>query len=183
MLALTLSASLLLTSTLAIPLQSRQTQVFQITALSARFPTDGTTGTGPIDSEISITLTYPDPSSTDANLTTTCSYAWPASPGPGPTNWTTCADSRVQWRLPEKGWTSDTNFRVQVFETLTDDGAGLEGSHYLDFNPGGTNDDSAYLSCIQMGKFNPLTCTLGGTLAPHQPPVILTATPLAAIPE
>lgn len=123
MLALAPSVVLFATSALAraLPLQSRDAQEFQITSLAAQLPTTGSTGSGPIDSSISITLVYPDPSG-NATLSTSCSYAWPASPGPGPTDWSECTDPLVQWRLPAEGWTSDVNFRVEVFQTLTDAG-------------------------------------------------------------
>lgn len=121
MAALTLVTSLFLTSALAAPLQSRQTQDFQITALSASLPTSGTYGSGPRDSSLQITLSYPDPSSENATLsTTTCSVAWTKDEGPGATDWATCEDSSVQWRLPASGWISQTNFLVDVFETLAD---------------------------------------------------------------
>ncbi|KAI0481071.1 hypothetical protein GGR56DRAFT_303715 [Xylariaceae sp. FL0804] len=153
-----------------------QTSDFNITALSATLPEDGPYGSGPIASSMSITLSYP--SSSDAAIsTTTCSTSWASGDSPGPTDWSDCADASLSWRLPTDGWTSQTNFRVEVFQTLSSDGSGLDATHYLDFNPGDTSDTSAYLSCIQMGEFQPLTCSLGGTpLAPHQPPVVMTAT-------
>jgi hypothetical protein len=112
-----------LTSALAraLPLQPRDAQQFQITSLAAELPTTGVYGSGPIDSSISIALTYPAPLA-NATLSTTCSQAWPASAGPGPTDWAPCTDPLVQWRLPAEGWTSDLNFRVEVFQTLTDAG-------------------------------------------------------------
>ncbi|KAI1074811.1 hypothetical protein F5B20DRAFT_427435 [Whalleya microplaca] len=184
----TMLASLLplLPLTLALPLESRAIHEFDITALSAKLPVSGTYGTGAIDSSISITVNYPDASSTTgANLTTTCSYAWPASITPGPTNWTQCTDPALQWRLPEKGWTSTTNYRVEVYQSLTDDaaGAGLDATHYLDMNPSVTSDPSAYLSCIQMGKFTPLICQLSGPLSAHPAPVVMYASEESTRPE
>src|SRR5437868_5024892 len=97
----------LLPFALALPHKRQTAQEFEITALSGRFPVNGPYGTGPINSSLGITVTYPDASSASgATLSTTCSYAWPASIAPGPTDWTVCEDSSVQWRLPSDGWTN-----------------------------------------------------------------------------
>ncbi|KAI1424315.1 hypothetical protein F5Y12DRAFT_462028 [Xylaria sp. FL1777] len=174
----------LLPLALAAPYGRRQLHEFDLNSLLGTFPTAGVYGTGPIDSSISITVTYPDPSSTSgANLTTSCSYAWPASIGPGPTNWTTCEDSSVQWRLPEKGWTAYNNYRVELYQTLTADGAGLDATHYLDVNPTTTSDPSAYLSCLQMGKFTPTICELNGPLSAHPGPVVMYASEETVMPS
>ncbi|TGJ88467.1 hypothetical protein E0Z10_g331 [Xylaria hypoxylon] len=174
----------LLPLALSIPHGRQVLHEFDITELQGTFPTNGVYGTGPIDSSLSITVTYPDPSSTGgANLTTTCSYAWPASPGPGPTDWTVCQDPSVQWRLPTNGWTSYTNYRVELYQTLTADGAGLDATHYLTFSPGGASDPSAYLSCLQMGKFNPTRCQLNGPLSAHPGPVVMYASEETARPN
>ncbi|KAI3325319.1 hypothetical protein HD806DRAFT_472924 [Xylariaceae sp. AK1471] len=174
----------LLTLGLALPHERRTTHEFDITALSGRFPTDGPYGTGPIDSSLSITITYPDASSTSgATLSTTCSYAWPASIAPGPTAWTVCQDPSVQWRLPTNGWTNFGNYRVEIYQTLAANGAGLDATHYLTVNPGVTSDPSAYLSCLQMGKFTPDICQLNGPLSAHPGPVVMYASEETAIPS
>ncbi len=113
----------LLSLAIALPLESRATYEFDITALSASLPVDGVYGTGPRDSPISITVTYPDASSSDdSTLSTTCNYVWPSGTSPGPTDWTPCDNADLQWRLPANGWTSRTNYRVEVYQTLTDSG-------------------------------------------------------------
>lgn len=105
----------LLPMALALPLESRDTQKFEITALSASLPVLGVYGTGPRDAPISITVSYPDLSTSGANLTTKCSYLWLAADGPGPIDWTPCDDAALQWRLPEAGWTSPANYVVELY--------------------------------------------------------------------
>ncbi|KAK5625424.1 hypothetical protein RRF57_001140 [Xylaria bambusicola] len=113
----------LLPIALALPHGRQVVHEFDLTELYGTFPTNGPYGTGPIGSSLGITVTYPDPSSTDgANLTTTCSYYWPASVGPGPIDWTACEDPSVAWRLPANDWTSYGNYRVELYQTLTADG-------------------------------------------------------------
>ncbi|GAP90750.1 hypothetical protein SAMD00023353_5200880 [Rosellinia necatrix] len=168
----------------SIPHGPRAVHEFDLTELHGSFPTDGVYGTGPIASSLSITVSYPDPSSNNgANLTTSCSYAWPASIAPGPTDWTTCQDPSVEWRLPEKGWTSYRNYRVELYQTLTADGAGLDATHYLTQNPATPSDPNAYLSCIQMGKFTPTICQLNGPLSALPGPVVMYASEETARPN
>ncbi|KAI0096636.1 hypothetical protein GGR51DRAFT_568306 [Nemania sp. FL0031] len=168
----------------ALPHKRQTTYEFDITALNGRFPSDGPYGTGPIDSSLSITISYPDPASTSGStLSTTCSYSWPASTPPGPTDWTVCQDPSVQWRLPADGWTNYGNYRVEVYQTLTSDGAGLDATHILTHNPGNRSDPNAYLSCIMMGKFNPEVCQLNGPLSVQPGPVVMYATEEAARPN
>lgn len=108
---------------LAAAVARQTTYEFEITALSASLPVNGVYGTGPRDAPISITVTYPDPSSPNGGtLSTTCSHLWPASIPPSPTEWAPCADSALQWRLPAEGWTSAGNYRVDLYETLNADG-------------------------------------------------------------
>ncbi|KAJ2987090.1 hypothetical protein NUW58_g4694 [Xylaria curta] len=169
---------------LSIPHERQVAHEFNLTGLTGTFPTSGVYGTGPIDSSLSITVTYPDASSTnDASLTTTCSYGWPASIGPGPTNWTTCQDSSVQWRLPASNWKSFGNYLVELYQTLTPDGAGLYANHTLTFNPGDRSDPNAYLSCLQMGKFTPTFCRLDGPLSVVRGPVVMSASEETARPN
>lgn len=92
---------------------------FTITTLSATFPSTGPDGLDPVNSFVDIALTYPD---NDAVLSTTCRVDWPAGTQPGPTAWTPCANRALQFRFPADGWTSTTNFRVEVWETLTSQG-------------------------------------------------------------
>ncbi|KAI0903225.1 hypothetical protein F4823DRAFT_308242 [Ustulina deusta] len=173
----------LLPLALSIPHGRQVIHEFDLTELHGSFPTPGVYGTGAIASSLSITVTYPDSSSTSgANLTTTCSYAWSASTGPGPTDWTACGDASVQWRLPTDGWSSDGNFRVELYQTLTADGAGLDATHYLTMNPGATSDPNAYLSCIQMGKFTPIICQINGQLSVLRGPVVMYASEETARP-
>ncbi|KAI1818193.1 hypothetical protein GGS20DRAFT_344925 [Poronia punctata] len=171
---------------LSAPTHKRETaQEFQITALNGRFPTDGPYGTGPIASSLSITISYPDSSSSASNgvLSTTCSYSWSSEIAPGPTAWSACEDPSLQWRLPAAGWTSTRNFRVEVYEGLQADGAGLTASHYLTMHPGDSSDPNAYLSCIQMGKFTPDVCQIDGSLSAQHGPVVMSAEEVAARPS
>ncbi|KAF2714498.1 hypothetical protein K504DRAFT_5167 [Pleomassaria siparia CBS 279.74] len=182
----TILTSLLLTLPLALarPLDPRAIHEFSITSLSATLPIDGPQGTGPIDSNIGITVAYPDAASTSgANSSTTCSFAWPASTPPGPTDWTPCVDTALEWRLPANGWTSQRNYRVEIYQTLTSDGAGLSATHNLKMNPGQSTDPDAYLSCIQMGKFTPDRCQLNGPLSARPGPVIMSAVEESARPS
>ncbi|CAJ2513296.1 Uu.00g014150.m01.CDS01 [Anthostomella pinea] len=158
---------------LALPLEQRDTQVFNITLLSATVPEGGPYGSGPIDSHISVSLAYED--ATGAAQSTTCSYDWPASIAPGPTDWTACADDTMTWRLPADGWTSTADYLVEFYKQTTLEGAGLDASHYLTMNPGQTSDPNAYLSCLQMGKTAPLTCELDGPLSAQTGPVVMSA--------
>ena len=50
-------------------------------------------------------------------------------------------------------------------------------------NPGQTSDPNAYLSCLQMGKFQPSTCQLNGPLSVHPGPVVMYATEESARPN
>jgi hypothetical protein len=192
---------------LALPHEKRTSHEFDITSLSGKFPSTGPYGTGPIDSSLSITITYPNPSVSGSNLSTTCSYAWPASVNPGPTDWTVCADPSVQWRLPADGWTSSRNYRVEIYQTLSTDGwvvmvtfmvlsqhgyrlltvvtcsTGLDATHYLTVNPGVSTDPNAYLSCLVMGKFNPDLCQLNGPLSARPGPVVMYASEESARPN
>ncbi|KAI1346732.1 hypothetical protein F5Y01DRAFT_265266 [Xylaria sp. FL0043] len=174
----------LLPLAMAMPHGRQVLHEFDLTGLYGSYPTSGVYGSGPIASSLSVTITYPDPSSTSgANLTTSCRYDWPASIAPGPTDWSVCADPSVQWRLPEKGWTNYANYRVEFYQTLTPDGAGLDATHYLDFDVGATNDPSAYLSCLQMGKFQPTVCQLNGPLSALPGPVVMYASEETARPS
>ncbi|KAI2629553.1 hypothetical protein GGR54DRAFT_585591 [Hypoxylon sp. NC1633] len=168
---------------LALPLEPRDAPEFNITGLSATFPYPGVYGDTSVNSYVNIALAYPDASSIDGStLTTTCRVDWPAGTNPGPTVWTPCADPSMQFRLPAEGWSSNTNFRVEVWETLTPEGAGLDATHYLTFNPGNSGDPNAYLFCLQMGKFNPLTCSLTGPYGQSARTVVMSATESGARP-
>ncbi|KAI0508736.1 hypothetical protein F5B22DRAFT_381828 [Xylaria bambusicola] len=172
----------LLPIALAMPHGRQVVHEFDLTELHGTFPSDGPYGTGPINSSLSIKVTYPDPSSTDgANLTTTCSYAWPASVSPGPIDWTACEDPSVAWRL--NNWTSSGNYRVELYQTLTADGAGLDASHQLTVAPGMPSNPNAYLSCLQMGKFTPTVCQINGPLSALPGPVVMYASEEAVRPN
>lgn len=109
---------------LAHPLKGRDAQSLTITSLGATFPYPYPPyGLDAVDSHVSVGLSYPDASSADgAALSTTCRVDWPSGTSPGPTEWTACTDTTVQFRLPADGWTSTTNFRVEFWETLTPEG-------------------------------------------------------------
>ncbi|KAI1468601.1 uncharacterized protein F4812DRAFT_423786 [Daldinia caldariorum] len=174
----------LLSPALALPLEPRDTPEFKITSLGATFPYPGVYGVDSVNSFVNIAVTYPDPSSTSgATLDTTCRVDWPAGTNPGPTEWTPCANPALQFRLPADGWTSYTNFRVELFEELASDGSGLDASHILTSNPGNSSDPNAYMFCLQMGKFNPLTCTLTGPMGQSQRTVVMPTTEESARPN
>ncbi|KAI2462820.1 hypothetical protein F4781DRAFT_172355 [Annulohypoxylon bovei var. microspora] len=174
----------LLSLSLALPLEPRDTPEFTLTSLSATFPDPGVYGVDAVDSFVNVALTYPDASSTSgATLDTTCSVNWAYGTNPGPTAWTPCADTAVQFRLPTDGWTSTTNFRVEFWEQLTSDGSGLDATHYIDMNPGNPSDPNAVMFCLQKGKFNPLTCTLTGPYGESATTVSMAATEESAIPN
>ncbi|KAK6948490.1 hypothetical protein Daesc_010257 [Daldinia eschscholtzii] len=174
----------LLSPALAFPLERRDTPKFTITSLSATFPYPGVYGVDSVDSFVNVAVTYPDPSSTSgATLNTTCRVDWPAGTNPGPTEWTPCADSALQFRLPTDGWSSTTNFRVELFEELASDGSGLDASQVLKSNPGNPSDPDTYMFCLQMGKFNPLTCTLTGPMGQSPRTVVMPTTEVPARPN
>ncbi|KAI0466928.1 hypothetical protein F4859DRAFT_526201 [Xylaria cf. heliscus] len=152
--------------TFAAALHSRDAPEFTITDLGATFPYPFPPyGLPSVNSFVEISVTYPDPtSSVGTTLNTTCSVGWPEGTDPGPTEWTLCASPSLQFRLSPDGWTSTTNFTVELWETLTSSGSGLDASHILTSNPGNPNDPDSYIFCLQMGKFNPLTCTLTGPM-------------------
>ncbi|KAI0189279.1 hypothetical protein F4808DRAFT_44602 [Astrocystis sublimbata] len=154
----------LLPLALALPLETRDNPEFVITNLQATLPTaPGPYGLTKVDSSINISVTFPDPASgTGGTLGTTCNASWPKGTPPAPTEWTTCTNSALQFRLPALGWKSDADFTVEFWEPLTSSGSGLDASHLLKADPGNPSDPDGYLFCIQMGKFNPLTCTLTG---------------------
>ncbi|KAI1187506.1 hypothetical protein F5B17DRAFT_440269 [Nemania serpens] len=145
---------------------------FQITSLSGRFPVKGPYGTGPMKSSLSLTISYPDFSTSSAAHTTTCDHSWPAGTHAGPTDWIVCQDPSVQWRLPAGGWKSFSKFRLE-FWVSTSDGAGFHAPQDLTQNPGNPSDPNAYLSCLQMGKMSPEMCQLNGPLSAHPGPVVM----------
>ncbi|OTA60670.1 hypothetical protein K449DRAFT_74233 [Hypoxylon sp. EC38] len=174
----------LLSLAIALPLETRDTPVFNITSLSATFPYPGVYGVNSVNSFVDVALSYSDISYTnEETLNTTCRVDWPAGTNPGPTAWTPCADAALQFRLPADGWKSTTNFRVEFWEELTPDGAGLDITHYLTSNPANSSDPNAYMFCIQMGKFNPLTCTLTGPMGGSTRTVVMSATEESARPN
>lgn len=157
------------------PVERQQGSQFVITNLGATFPYPNSPyGVPAIDSFVTISVNYPDPSSpTESTLDTTCTLRWPRGTDPGPTAWTPCADPALQFRLPVNGWTSTTNFAVELWETLTTSGTALDASHILTSSPGNTSDPNTYMFCLQMGKFNPLTCTLTGPMGQSQRQVVM----------
>ncbi|KAI0888080.1 uncharacterized protein GGS22DRAFT_155049 [Annulohypoxylon maeteangense] len=175
----------LLSLSLALPLEPRDTTTdFTLTSLGATFPYSGVYGDESVNSHVNVGLSYPDPSSTSgATLNTTCSVSWPAGTNPGPTAWTPCADGKVQFRLPTNGWTSTTNFRVEFWEQLNSDGSGLEATHYIQMDPSNPSNPAAVMFCLQMGKFNPLTCSLTGPYGQTPRTVSMAATEESAIPS
>ncbi|KAI1339093.1 hypothetical protein F5Y15DRAFT_384773 [Xylariaceae sp. FL0016] len=161
---------------LALPLQARDTSEFNITGLSATFPYPGFDGVDEVDSYVSISVSYPAPASTDgAALSTTCRVDWAKGTDPGPTEWTPCVDTSMQFRLPADGWTNDENFRVELWEDLSD-GSGLDASHILKAGPAYGGDPDAYMFCIQKGKFNPLTCDFTGPYGSTHNTVVMPTT-------
>ncbi|KAI0835634.1 hypothetical protein F5Y06DRAFT_275916 [Hypoxylon sp. FL0890] len=183
-LAILTSVLPLLSPTLALPLEPRDAPVFNITSLSATFPYPGVYGKPTVDSFVDVAISYPDLSSTNEPIiNTTCSVNWPAGTDPGPTAWTTCANAALQFRLPEDGWTGTTNFRVEFWDELKPDGSGLDITHYLTSDPGNSSDPNAYMFCLQMGKFNPLTCTLTGPMGESERTVVMSATEESARPN
>ncbi|KAI1410076.1 hypothetical protein F5Y13DRAFT_168293 [Hypoxylon sp. FL1857] len=174
----------ILSSALALPLDARDAPVFNITSLSATFPYHGVYGVDSVNSFVDVALSYPDASSASKPiLTTTCRVNWPAGTNPGPTAWTPCANAALQFRLPADGWNSTTNFRAEFWEELTPNGAGLDATHYLTSDPGNPSDPNAYMFCIQMGKFNPLTCSLTGPMGESARTVVMSATEESARPN
>lgn len=106
------------------PVEPRDAPQFVITDLGATFPYPNSPyGVPSVDSVLTISVTYPDPSSpTESTLSTTCSLNWPKGTDPAPTAWTPCVDPALQLRLPTDGWTRTTNFTVELWETLTPSG-------------------------------------------------------------
>lgn len=101
------------------PVALRQTDAqFEITSLSENLPVGPPYGTGNIATTLALTVSYPDPNGVSGMLSTTCSYTWHVGVLNG-TDWTTCLDPALQWRLPAADYTSGTNFSVELFETLT----------------------------------------------------------------
>ncbi|KAI1253700.1 hypothetical protein MGN70_004092 [Eutypa lata] len=164
----------LLPLALALPLESREANEFDIVSLGATLPyKSGPYGSGDVDSFLTISVTYPDVSSTsEATLTTQCTHDWPKGTDPNAFEWAPCDDPALQWRLPADGWVYQTNYVVELFLPKGDNGSGLDASHQLRQDPNHVLPN-AYLSCIQMGKFQPLRCDLGGPLAALQGPVVM----------
>ena len=108
---------------LATPFKRQDFFEFNITSLSATFPYPGPYGVDSVDSFVRIAVTWPESMSTESGtVSTTCEVDWEAGVTPGPTDWTPCANTTLQFRLPADGWTSTTNFRVQLYESLTPEG-------------------------------------------------------------
>ncbi|KAI1112404.1 hypothetical protein F5Y14DRAFT_271856 [Nemania sp. NC0429] len=156
----------------SLPQKHQPKNEFQITALNGKFPVSGPYGTGPIESSLSVTINYPDLSTSGSALSTTCSHSWPAGTPPGPTNWTACKSPAVQWRLPAAGWHSISNYRVE-FWASNSNGTGSHATQDLTQNPSKQNDPNAFLSCLQMGKTTPQMCQLNGPLSAHAGPVVI----------
>ncbi|KAI1208188.1 uncharacterized protein F4807DRAFT_461914 [Annulohypoxylon truncatum] len=174
----------LLSLSRALPLEVRDVPDFTLTSLDATFPYSGVYGDESVNSFVNVALSYQNPSSTIVDtLNTTCGVSWPAGTNPGPTNWTNCADTNMQFRLPTDGWTSTTNFRVEFWEQLTSDGSGLEATHYIEMDPSDPTNPAAVMFCLQKGKFNPLTCSLTGPYGESATTVSMTATEETARPN
>ncbi|KAI1269275.1 hypothetical protein F5Y18DRAFT_439816 [Xylariaceae sp. FL1019] len=158
---------------------------FAITSLTGKFQASGSAAGSPFDAALQITLNYTmDPAAAEGEtVDTICNLGWDKAEGPGPTNWTLCDTPAVQWRLPSEGWSSTHNFHVDVFQTTDYNGAGLYGTHGLIVSPGNRSNPDAYLSCIQMGKYQPDTCTINGALSAHMGSVIMPAEPRAKKPS
>ncbi|KAI1178511.1 hypothetical protein F4777DRAFT_537979 [Nemania sp. FL0916] len=169
---------------LAVPLEPRDGPEFVLTGLAGTFPYPYPPyGDYSVNSKLVISVTYPDPSSTTGPpLNTTCSVGWPEGIDPAPTGWTPCAAPSLEFRLPAYGYTSDTNFTLELWETTSSTGSGLFGSQILRSNPGNPSDPYGYLFCIQKGKFNPLTCDLTGPLGQGSGRVTIPAVEEAVIP-
>ncbi|OTB09231.1 hypothetical protein M426DRAFT_316520 [Hypoxylon sp. CI-4A] len=180
----TILASLLSLTSLALarPVETRDEAQFTITSLGATFPYPGVYGVDAVDSYVNVGLSYPDASANGSILSTTCEVAWPKGTTPGPTEWTPCANTAVQFRLPADGWIGNTNFKAEFWAGLSD-ASGLYASHILTAGPGNGNDPNAYMFCIQKGKFNPLTCTLTGPYGSTARTVEMTATEEALRPN
>ncbi|KAI0179590.1 hypothetical protein GGR52DRAFT_570470 [Hypoxylon sp. FL1284] len=165
----------LLSLALGRPLEPRDTAEFTITSLSGTFPSPPPYGVPSVNSSVSIAVTYPDPSSaTGATLDTSCKVGWPAGTTPGPTAWTPCDDSTLQFRMTADGWTSYANFEVELWETMTAEGAGLDATQIIRSDPGNSSDPNAYMFCLQKGKFNPTTCSLDGPLGTTPRTIVMT---------
>ncbi|KAI0151745.1 hypothetical protein GGR57DRAFT_513701 [Xylariaceae sp. FL1272] len=156
---------------------------FLITSLTGKFTAQGSDAGSPIDASLKITLSYPINGTTSETTETVCNLGWPKTDGPGPTGWTLCDTPAVQWRIPPNGWSSTHNFHIDIFQILNYNGAGLYGTHGLIVNPGNTSNPDAYLSCLQMGKFEPDTCTINGPLSAQTGSVVVPAEPMAKKPS
>lgn len=114
----------LLPLALALPLESREANEFDIVSLGATLPyKSGPYGSGDVDSFLTISVTYPDVSSTsEATLTTQCTHDWPKGTDPNAFEWAPCDDPALQWRLPADGWVYQTNYVVELFLPKGDNG-------------------------------------------------------------
>ncbi|ETS86296.1 hypothetical protein PFICI_00124 [Pestalotiopsis fici W106-1] len=170
---------------IARPLESRDASTdITITKLSATFPSSGPYGDPEVDSFVTISVTYPDPAAADsATLSTTCTVSWPSGTDPAPTEWTDCVDPTLSFRLPTDGWTSTGNFQVELWETLTSDGAGLDAAHLLRMNPSDPSSADSLLWCQTYGKFTATQCTLSGPYGQTPRTVTISATEGSARPN
>ncbi|KAI1264920.1 hypothetical protein F5Y18DRAFT_71007 [Xylariaceae sp. FL1019] len=159
---------------LAKPISRQSSPTFTITDLSATYPYPFPPyGLDEVDSHLTISVTYPTVSDPTATTSTTCTISWPKGTPPAPSStWTPCSDPTLEFRLPVSGWSSDTHFTVEFWETTSSEGAGLQGSTLLTSGPA---DPSGKLFCIQKGKFNPLTCTFNGPFGSTQNTVVIPA--------
>lgn len=114
---------------LALPLESRDPpRGFNITSLMATLPYIGVYGSGPVDSFLTITVSYPHlpppppPNTNDAPSETKCTFNWPKGTAPHAFEWSPCDDPTLQWRLPADGWTYQTDYVVELFLPTTTDG-------------------------------------------------------------
>ncbi|KAI1265410.1 hypothetical protein F5Y18DRAFT_435818 [Xylariaceae sp. FL1019] len=168
------------------PLEARNktsADSFVLTALSATFPSDGAYGLTSADSSLTIHLDYPDPDKRGKRLSTICSAGWPKGTVLGPTNWIPCEDSAVQFRLPKRGWESPTRFTLEGWQELSTNGVGLDAVQELAMDPANPSDPTAFLFCVQRGKFNPLSCDLTGPYGFANREVVIPTNKLKTIPH
>ncbi|KAI0160535.1 hypothetical protein GGR57DRAFT_455662 [Xylariaceae sp. FL1272] len=106
------------------PISRQSSPSFTITDVSATYPYPiPPYGLDEVDSHLTLSVSFPSASDLTTTLSTTCTISWPKGTPPAPSStWTPCSDSTLEFRLPENGWTADTHFTVEFWETTSSEG-------------------------------------------------------------
>lgn len=108
-----------LASALTLPsLQERDGPSFSIPTFTASFPVGPPYGTSSsFAPSLQFTVDYPNSAANGPRtLSTTCRYTWPAGSQGGPTTWTACDATAIDFQFPASGYVGLGNFVLEIRE-------------------------------------------------------------------